>query len=101
MNQTREGDLLWTPSEERKSQANITRYMAWLRDTRGLHFASYEDLWRWSVEDLEGFWGSVWDYFSVKSHKPYERVLADRSMPGAQWFPGAEINYAEHASRPA
>ena len=97
MNQTREGDLLWTPSEERKSQANITRYMAWLRDTRGLHFASYEDLWRWSVEDLEAFWGSVWDYFSVKSHKPYERVLADRSMPGAQWFPGAEINYAEHA----
>ena len=97
MNQTREGDLLWTPSEERKSQANITRYMAWLRETRGLHFALYEDLWRWSVEDIEGFWGSVWDYFSVKSHKPYERVLADRSMPGAQWFPGAEINYAEHA----
>ena len=57
MNQTREGDLLWTPSEERKSQANITRYMAWLRDTRGLHFASYEDLWRWSVEDIEGVLG--------------------------------------------
>ena len=57
MNQTREGDLLWTPSGERKSQANITRYMAWLRDTRGLHFASYEGLWRWSVEDLEALLG--------------------------------------------
>ena len=97
MNQTREGDLLWTPSEERKSQANITRYMAWLRESWGLDFASYEDLWRWSVEDLEAFWGSIWDYFGVKANKPYERVLADPSMPGAKWFPGAEINYAEHA----
>ena len=70
MNQTREGDLLWTPTAERKSQANITRYMAWLRDTRGLHFASYDDLWRWSVEDLEAFWGSIWDYFDIKVHKP-------------------------------
>ena len=97
MTQTREGDLLWTPSEERKSQANITRYMAWLRESRGLQFASYDELWRWSVEDLEAFWGSVWDYFGVKAHKPYERVLADPSMPGAKWFTGAELNYAEHA----
>ena len=67
MNQTREGDLLWTPSAERKSQANITRYMAWLRESRGLGFASYEDIWRWSVEDLEAFWGSVWDYFAIKA----------------------------------
>ena len=97
MTHTREGDLLWTPSEDRKAQANITRYIAWLRETRGLDFASYDALWRWSVDDLEGFWGSVWDYFGVKAHKPYDRVLADRSMPGAKWFPGAELNYAEHA----
>ena len=97
MTRIREGDLLWTPSAERKAQANITRYMAWLRESRGLHFASYDDLWRWSVDDMEGFWGSVWDYFDVKAHKPHERVLADRRMPGAKWFPGAEINYAEHA----
>ena len=97
MTEVREGDLLWTPSEERMAQANITRYMAWLRETRGLNFATYEELWRWSVDDLEAFWGSVWDYFGVKAHRPYERVLAGRSMPGAQWFPGAELNYAEHA----
>lgn len=97
MTQVREGDLLWTPSDERRAQANITRYMAWLRDSQGLDFASYEDLWRWSVEDLEAFWGSIWDYFGVRAHRPYGRALADRSMPGAQWFTGAELNYAEHA----
>ncbi len=97
MSTVREGDLLWTPSDERKARANITRYIAWLRESRGLSFRSYEELWRWSVEDLEAFWGSVWDYFGVKAHSPYERVLADRSMPGAKWFPGAELNYAEHA----
>ena len=97
MTTVREGDLLWSPSEERKAQANITRYMAWLRESRGLSFTSYEELWRWSVDDLEAFWGSVWEYFGVRSHKPYVRVLADRSMPGARWFTGAEINYAEHA----
>ena len=97
MSAVREGDLLWSPSDERKARANITRYMAWLRDSRGLDFASYDELWRWSVEDLEAFWGSVWDYFGVRAHRPYERVLADRAMPGAQWFTGAELNYAEHA----
>ncbi|MCY4624642.1 MAG: acetoacetate--CoA ligase [Chloroflexi bacterium] len=97
MNQIREGDLLWSPSEERKAQANITRYMAWLRESRGLDFGSYDELWRWSVDDLEAFWASIWDYFGVRARKPYDRVLADRSMPGAKWFTGAELNYAEHA----
>ena len=97
MTQVREGDLLWSPSDEWKERANITRYMAWLRESRGLSFATYEELWRWSVDDLEAFWGSVWDYFGVKAHRPYERVLADRRMPGAQWFTGAELNYAQHA----
>ena len=97
MTQVREGDLLWTPSEERKAQANITNYMAWLRRSRRLDFAGYEELWRWSVDDLEAFWGSVWDYFGVKGRRPYDRVLADRTMPGAKWFTGAELNYAEHA----
>lgn len=99
MTTVREGDLLWSPSEERKAQANITRYMAWLRESRGLGFSTYDELWRWSVDDLEAFWGSVWEYFGVRAHRPYERALADRSMPGARWFTGAEINYAEHALR--
>ncbi len=59
----------------------------------------YDDLWRWSVTDLEGFWGAVWDFFDVMASAPYERVLGRRGMPGAQWFPGARLSYAEHFFR--
>ena len=92
-----EGTVLWQPSEEQKAQANITRYLRWLREEKGLDFGSYEDLWAWSVTDLEGFWASIWDFFGVKAHRPYTRVLAQRRMPRARWFAGAELNYAEHA----
>jgi acetoacetyl-CoA synthetase len=92
------GELLWRPGAERLERANLTQYLRWLAQ-RGRQFDSYADLWRWSVEDLDGFWGSVWEYFEIRSSKPYERVLARREMPGAQWFPGARLNYAEHALR--
>jgi acetoacetyl-CoA synthetase len=92
-----EGRLLWEPSAEAKEPSHMTCYMRWL--DRG--FDSYEELWRWSVEDLEGFWGSLWDYFDVQSARPYERVLGRREMPGAEWFPGAELSYAEHVFRMA
>ena len=78
-------------------RANITRYRRWLKEHRGLSFESYDSLWRWSVGDLEGFWSSVWEFFGVKAHRPYVRVLGERRMPGARWFEGAELNYAEHA----
>jgi acetoacetyl-CoA synthetase len=91
--------MLWEPTEDRRRRAVLTRYMAWLGDSRGLHFAGYHELWRWSVRDLEGFWSSIWEFFDVRSGTSYERVLADRAMPGAQWFPGATINYAEHLFR--
>jgi len=94
--QISEGVLLWEPSEERKAQANITRYLRWLEEHRGRRFASYADLWQWSVTDLAGFWSSIWDFFAVKSYQPYTAVLADRRMPGARWFTGATLNYAEH-----
>ncbi len=94
----KEGELLWTPSPERLSSANLTAYLAWL-EGKGRHFDSYKNLWEWSVNDLEGFWGSIWEYFDVKTSKPYERVLGRREMPGAQWFPGSMLNYAEHALR--
>ena len=68
-------------------------YVRWLA-ARGLAFTSYEELWRWSIEDLEAFWTSIWEYFGV--HGSYERALGSREMPGAQWFPGAHLNYAEH-----
>lgn len=92
----REGTLLWKPLEERKVGANVSRYLHWLKGTRGLGFDSYEDLWQWSVSDLEAFWRSTWDFFAVKAHRPYTQVLAERRMQGACWFIDAELNYAEH-----
>jgi acetoacetyl-CoA synthetase len=94
-----EGDLLWTPSPERVAKSNVTAYMRWLEKERGLKFSNYEQLWRWSSTDLEAFWQSIWDYFSVQSSAPHERVLADRRMPGAKWFPGARLNYAQNVLR--
>lgn len=80
---------------------HITRYTDWLARERGLRFDAgsvegYDALWRWSVTDLRAFWGSIWDYFGVQSPTPYETVLADETMPGARWFPGAQVNYAQH-----
>jgi acetoacetyl-CoA synthetase len=94
-----QGDLLYQPSDEERKAANLTRYLDWLASRRGLPFGSYDDLWRWSVTELEAFWGSLWEFFEVKSSHPYERVLVERTMPGARWFPGARLNYAEQALR--
>ena len=93
----REGDLLWEPSPETVASANVTRFMRWLAPERGLRFDDYNALWRWSTDDLEGFWGAVWDFFGIRSETGYDRVLADERMPGARWFPGAKLNYAENA----
>jgi acetoacetyl-CoA synthetase len=71
--------------------------MEWLVRERGLKFATYQDLWRWSVTDLDAFWSSIWDFFKIRSSRRYERALALDAMPGASWFPDAELNYAEHA----
>jgi acetoacetyl-CoA synthetase len=94
----RQGDLLWTPGPERVGRAHITRYLGWLA-ARGRRFDSYAELWQWSVSDLEGFWASIWEFCGVQASRPYERVLGERTMPGAEWFPGALLNYAEHALR--
>ena len=97
MTETAEGTLLWEPSEELKENANISRYIRWLEDEKGLSFSDYGELWEWSVTELEEFWASIWEFFEVKASRPYERVLSQREMPGANWFEGAELNYAEHA----
>jgi len=86
-----EGTLLWEPPARLRERSHMARLMA----DRGA--ADYDALWRWSVEDLEGFWAAIWERFDVGS--PYERVLADPSMPGAVWFPGARLNYAERLFR--
>jgi len=89
---------MWAPAPERVERANLTRYLRWLRDRRGLRFASYDELWRWSVEDLDGFWTSMWEFFEVGGPAPAP-ALAEARMPGARWFPGASLNHAELSLR--
>ena len=74
-------------------------YQDWLAAERGLAFDSYDALWRWSIGDLDAFWQSIWDFFNLQSPTPHTAVLASRSMPGAQWFPGAHVNYAQQVLR--
>ena len=90
-------DILWRPSAEQVDVCNLTRYLRWLESERGLRFAGYDELWRWSVTELEGFWSSIAAYFGVRFHAPARRVTGRTSMPGAEWFPGATLNYAEHS----
>ena len=76
----------------------MTRYARRLAE-HGIETDGYHDLWRWSVENLEEFWGSIWEHFGVRASAPYERVLGSRTMPGAEWFSGARLNFAEHVFR--
>jgi acetoacetyl-CoA synthetase len=92
----REGDLLWTPSPARADGSNLAAFTRWLQAERGLRFAGYHELWRWSVTDLEAFWQAVWDYFGIRASAAPSRALGRRAMPGAEWFPGARLNFAEH-----
>ena len=94
---TQQGDLLWEPSEERLERATLTRYLGWLRSEKGLEFDDYAALWRWSTEEIEAFWASVWEFCDVLGD--YDEVLPRGGMPGAQWFSGAEVSYAEHIFR--
>ena len=77
----------------------IRLYQDWLRTQRGLVFDDYDELWRWSTTDLDAFWQSIWDYFDLQSPTPHSAVLAQNAMPGAQWFPGAQVNYARQVLR--
>ena len=94
-----EATVLWEPSEQLREEAALTRYMRWLERERGLAFDGYHALWRWSVSDLDAFWQSIWDVFEVHGDPAPGRVLEDRSMPGAKWFPGTHLNFAEHVFR--
>ena len=77
----------------------IRLYQEWLQASRGLSFDSYDALWQWSVTDLDAFWQSIWDYFDLQSPTPHSAVLAEGKMPGAQWFTGAQFNYARQVFR--
>jgi acetoacetyl-CoA synthetase len=91
--------IVWTPSPERIASATITRFREWLNETRGLELDGYHELWQWSVDELEAFWASIWEFFEVEASEPYEQVLTTREMPGARWFPGARLSYVEHVFR--
>ena len=89
----KQGDVLWQPSPELRRESLLGQFL----DRNGLD--DYQAAWRWSVEDLEGFWGAVWDFFEVHADTSYERVLASDAMPGAEWFPGARLDYAADAHK--
>jgi acetoacetyl-CoA synthetase len=90
-------EKLWEPPTALVERSRLREYMRWLAAERGLEFEGYDELWRWSVDDLEAFWASIWDFFEVQADGGYERVLGSREMPGAGWFAGTSLNYAEHA----
>jgi acetoacetyl-CoA synthetase len=90
-------EILWRPTAAAAESSNLTAYIDWLRAERGVDVAAYPELWRWSVDDLEGFWNSVFDYFGVSYDGERGPALASREMPGADWFPGVRLNWAERA----
>lgn len=90
--------LLWQPSEKFIEESNVAEYMHWLLRGRGLNFANYNELWEWSVTDLESFWSSIWDFFDVIGSRG-EDVLDNQIMPGSKWFPGSTLNYSNNALR--
>ncbi|MGH3778865.1 MAG: acetoacetate--CoA ligase [Pseudonocardiaceae bacterium] len=95
-----EPQILWQPDPATVAGSRMAAFRGWLAANRGVVVADYDALWRWSVADLEGFWGAFVEFAGVRFHAMPQRVLADTSMPGAQWFPGATLNYAEHALAP-
>jgi acetoacetyl-CoA synthetase len=92
-------EIIWKPTAEAAERSRMGRWLRWLARERQLAFASYDEAWAWSVDDLGGFWSSVWDHFDVRSTTWPGAPLKDAVMPGARWFGGARLNYAEHALR--
>jgi acetoacetyl-CoA synthetase len=93
------GEVLWRPSQDWVEHTNLHRFRLWLKQHRHREFSDLHALRRWSIEHLDEFWGALWDFFQIQSSAPPAQVLGKRSMPGAEWFPGARLNYAEHILR--
>jgi len=90
----------WTPSEERVKNANMTRFIEFVNRRFGRSFRSYDDLYQWSVDEIPNFWAAMWDFAGIKASKKYDQVVDDLSkFPGARWFPGARLNFAENLLR--
>ncbi|PKT68498.1 acetoacetate--CoA ligase [Streptomyces populi] len=88
-------DLLWSPGRRELEDSNVAAFMDWVSEVRGLRFSDYAELWRWSSTDLAGFWSAVWEFYGLDAVSGYDTVLGEASMPGATWFPGARLNFAE------
>ena len=93
------GTLLWEPPADVRATSRLGRFLDRVETSLGLELPDYDAAWQWSVDDLPGFWSAVVDEFDVRFRDPAGGVLADASMPGAHWFPGATLNYAEHLLR--
>ena len=90
------GTVLWTPSPERADASTMAQFERFVGETRGLTFDDYNAMWRWSVDDLEGFWTSIWEFFDVRSLVRPQKMLVKRQMPGMEWGTGGRLNYAEN-----
>ena len=92
-------EVLWRPSATAIENSHLTAFTTWLSDTHSLEFPDYAALWKWSTDEPDGFWTAIWDYFDVIHSGSFDRALGGLEMPGAAWFDGAEVNYAEHIFR--
>jgi acetoacetyl-CoA synthetase len=87
---------LWTPTPERFSASTMAQFERFVGETRGLTFEDYNAMWRWSVDDLEGFWNAIWDFFDVRASVRPGKLLVKRQMPDMEWGTGGRLNYAEN-----
>ena len=91
---------LWKPSAQRIQDCNMFRFMKNVNGRYGTNFANYNDLYQWSVDNLAAFWAEIWRFADIKASKAYNRVIDDPAkMPGAQWFSGSRLNFAENLLR--
>jgi len=93
------GEILWEPSQEWVEQTNLNAFRQWLKENRNVEFDDLHQMRRWSLDHLDDFWQAAWDYFDIEASSPPSAVLGKRTMPGAQWFPGSTLNYAQHILR--
>lgn len=99
MEVSKKAKLLWTPSSALQVNSNIQHFMDWLASNKQLRFTDYQQLWKWSIEDVSIFWEFTAEYFEIIWHQPYRTILSGKEMPGMQWFSGGTLNYAEHIYR--
>lgn len=95
------GKVLWTPTPERYNASTMAAFERFVAETRGLTFDDYNAMWAWSIDDLEGFWTAIWDFFDIRASVKPARMITKRQMPDMEWAPGAMLNYAENVLKHA